>query len=101
MKPLPYYFSALAVADIDEIWKYTSENWSVEQANRYYQLIDDEIEYICLHPESGKPLDDFRVGFRLSKVKSHLIVYQIRKHGIYVARILHQSMDLTRQLRKL
>ena len=41
-----YIISAKAVEDINNIWIYTAENWSVEQADRYYNLIIDEIEYI-------------------------------------------------------
>jgi toxin ParE1/3/4 len=39
--------SEKAVEDINGIWVYTAENWSVEQADRYYNLIIDEIEYIA------------------------------------------------------
>lgn len=34
MKSLPYIISKEAIADLDEIWYYTVEKWSVEQANR-------------------------------------------------------------------
>ncbi len=54
MKSLPYVISKKAIADLDEIWCYTVEKWSVEQANRYYDLIFDEVNYICKMPDSGK-----------------------------------------------
>jgi toxin ParE1/3/4 len=41
-----YIISEKALEDINNIWIYTAENWSVEQAIRYYNLIIDEIEYI-------------------------------------------------------
>ena len=41
-----YIISEEALKDIDNIWLYTAENWSLEQADRYYNLILDEIEYI-------------------------------------------------------
>ena len=41
-----YIISEKALEDINNIWIYTAENWSVEQADRYYNLIIDEIEYI-------------------------------------------------------
>ena len=34
-----YIISEKALEDINKIWIYTAENWSVEQANRYYNLI--------------------------------------------------------------
>lgn len=42
-----YSISKEALADIDNIWLYTAENWSAAQADRYYNLIIDEIEYIA------------------------------------------------------
>ena len=30
--------------DIENIWLYTMSNWSIEQADRYYNNIFDEIE---------------------------------------------------------
>jgi len=39
MKPLPYRISKKAVSDLEEIWLYTAEKWSVLQADRYYSLL--------------------------------------------------------------
>lgn len=41
-----YVISEKAVEDINNIWIYPVENWSVAQADRYYNLIYDEIEYL-------------------------------------------------------
>jgi toxin ParE1/3/4 len=41
-----YRISDTALEDIDKIWLYTLENWSLEQANRYYRLIYQEILFI-------------------------------------------------------
>ena len=47
MKPLSFVISKRAISDLEEIWLYTVEKWSIEQADRYYNLIFDEITYIC------------------------------------------------------
>jgi toxin ParE1/3/4 len=39
MKSLPYVISKKAVSDLEEIWAYTVEKWSIDQADRYYSLI--------------------------------------------------------------
>ena len=98
MKSLPYIISKEAIADLDEIWFYTVEQWSVEQANRYYELIFQEIDYICKSPHSGKSLNDIRKGYRVSKVKSHLIFYKVVNEAIEIIRILHQMMDIENRL---
>ncbi len=82
--------------DIENIWLYTYENWSLEQADRYVNLIIDEIEYLAKNPESGKDYGQIRKGYFRSKVKSHLIFYKInqKKKAIEIIRILHQRMDI-------
>ena len=39
---MKYKISIEAQKDIENIWLYTFETWSVEQADRYYNLILDE-----------------------------------------------------------
>ena len=94
MKPLPFVISKKAVADLEEIWLYTVEKWSADQADRYYNLIFDEINYICTNSNSGKSMEHVRKGYRASKVKSHFIFYRIVNNTIEVIRILHERMDI-------
>ena len=49
-----YKLSVKASNDIENIWLYTFEKWSLEQADRYINLIIDEIEYLSYNPNSGK-----------------------------------------------
>ena len=74
MKSLPYVIGKKALTDLDDIWYYTVEKWSVDQANRYYDLIFEEIGYICKRPHSGKSMDDIRKGYRVSKV-NHILSF--------------------------
>ena len=98
MKALAYVISKKAVADLEEIWLYTVEKWSVAQADRYYNLIFDEINFICKNSNSGKSMEHVRKGYRASKVKSHLIFYRVSNNTIEVIRILHERMDLKNRL---
>jgi len=98
MKSRTYVFSKKAVFDLEEIWLYNVENWSVEQADRYYSLIFDEIAYIGKNENSGKPMEHVRKGYRASKVKSHLIFYRISNNVIEIVRILHEQMDIENRL---
>lgn len=95
-----YRISKLASQDLENIWLFTFENWSVEQADRYYNLILDEIEYISEYPYSGKDYGEIRKGYFRTIIKSHLIFYKINKKTdeIEIIRILHQRMDIETQL---
>ena len=55
-----YIISEKALEDINNIWIYTAENWSVEQADRYYNLIIDEIEYIVNNFEMARDFGKIR-----------------------------------------
>ena len=48
-----YKISVKAAEDLENIWLYTFEHWSYEQADRYINLIIDEIEYLAQKPELG------------------------------------------------
>lgn len=98
MKPLPFSISKKAISDLEEIWLYTVEKWSAEQADRYYNLIFDEVNYICRHINAGRSMDHVRKGYRASKVKFHLIFYRIQNNTIEIIRILHERMDIENRL---
>ena len=58
-----YIISQEAIDDINNIWIYTAENWSIEQADRYYNLILDEIEYIANNFESARDFSKRRKNY--------------------------------------
>lgn len=99
MKQFKYRISQKAVEDIEAIWIYTYKNWSLEQADRYYKLIFDEIEFITKNALSGKSMEHIRKDYRASIVKSHMIFYRIvNQDHIEIVRILHQMMDVESNL---
>lgn len=96
---MTYEISKKANEDINSIWIYTFENWSLEQADRYYNLIMDEIEYIAENFESGNSIEHLRKNYRSAKVKSHIIFYKkSSKNRVEIIRVLHQRMDIENRL---
>lgn len=97
---MKYKISLSASQDLEHIWLYTFENWSIEQADRYINLIMDEIEYIALKPDSGFEFGAVRKGYYRSRVKSHIIFYRIdqKMDTVEIIRILHQRMDIENRL---
>ncbi|MDA3886981.1 MAG: type II toxin-antitoxin system RelE/ParE family toxin [Candidatus Delongbacteria bacterium] len=84
-----------AGSDLENIWLYTFQNWSLEQADRYYELIMNEIFFLSEYPTAGSIADHILKGYRVSRVKSHLVFYKYNSDGfIVVIRILHTSMDV-------
>jgi len=93
---MKYKISQEALNDLENIWLYTFKTLSSKQADRYYNLVFDEIEYLSENPNSGKEYIVIRKGYLRSKVKSHLIFYKInqKNNEIEIIRILHEQMDI-------
>ncbi|MDZ7607972.1 MAG: type II toxin-antitoxin system RelE/ParE family toxin [Cyclobacteriaceae bacterium] len=96
---MEYRISLKAQEDLISIWEFTFENWSVEQADRYYELIIDKIKQLCQKPDIGKKYDVVREGYWGVHVKSHIIFYRIREQEtIEIIRVLHNRMDVENRL---
>jgi len=100
MSKIKYRISKQAINDLNDIWIYTFNKWSKEQADRYYDLIIGEIEFITDNYLIGKSAEQTRKNYRVTKIKSHLIFYRKVEDGIVeVVRILHQRMDIKKKLK--
>ncbi|MGZ2259659.1 type II toxin-antitoxin system RelE/ParE family toxin [Roseobacter sp. A03A-229] len=87
----------MAEADLEEIWIYTAQEWSGEQAEMYTNDIVDVFEDITAGKKAGRPAL-VREGYLKTLIGKHAIYYQIRGEVIAIIRILHQSMDVDRHL---
>ena len=98
---MTYILSIKAQMDLQDIWLYTFENWSLDQADNYIRSILAEIEQHAVNPEKGIERTRVRNGYRCFQVKSHVIFYRTIDHvtDIEVIRVLHKRMDIENRLR--
>ena len=95
-----YRISQEAIKDLKNIWVYTFNKWSKEQADRYYDLIIAEIEFIADNYLTGKSVEQTRKNYRVTKIKSHLIFYRkVENDIVEIVRVLHQRMDIKKRLK--
>ncbi|MDG1730299.1 MAG: type II toxin-antitoxin system RelE/ParE family toxin [Algibacter sp.] len=95
-----YRISKQAIDDLNDIWVYTFQNWSKKQADRYYDLIIEEIEFIADNYLTGKSAEQTRKNYRVTKIKSHLIFYRkVENEIVEIVRILHQRIDIKKRLK--
>lgn len=88
-----------ALEDLSEIWNYTFDNWSENQADKYYDLIINTCKLLAKNPKIGKSYEIIVSGLLGFVCDKHIIFYRIsNSKEITIIRILHVSMDLENQL---
>jgi toxin ParE1/3/4 len=92
-----YRLSPLAERDLEEIWSYTVETWSWEQAERYHAEILTALARLAAGRVGGRPVD-IRQGYLKYPVGSHFVFYKSGEDVVDVIRVLHQRMDVSRHL---
>ena len=90
-----FSFTNRALDDLIEIWDYTVEQWSENQAEQYYNLIIASCIDLANNPELGRSYNIISQNLLGYKCGEHIIFYQeIVKDEIEIARVLHGMMDL-------
>lgn len=94
----PVRISALAEADLIEIWRYTADRWSKEQADGYLDGLDTAFQRLATQPSMGARRDSVREGYRVLLVGEHAVYYRVTSAAVHVVRVLHSRMDPERHL---
>ncbi len=94
-----YHFTNKAQDDLIDIWDYTVEEWSQNQAEKYYNLIIASCIDLANNPKFGKSYEIISLNILGYKCGEHIIFYrEISKNEIEIIRILHGMMDLKSKL---
>ena len=93
-------FTNKAIEDLTNIWEYTFEEWSEQQADKYYKSLIATCQKLSNNPNQGKPYDQVAealLGFRINR---HIIFYRkLDSDLIEIIRILHGRMDIETRIR--
>tara|TARA_B100000378_G_scaffold272031_1_gene263245 strand:- start:11 stop:313 length:303 start_codon:yes stop_codon:yes gene_type:complete len=96
-----YELTNKAVTDLNGIWEYTLENWSENQADKYYDMLLDICQDIADNPELGKNYDGIKSDLFGLKANRHVIFYRKSEiNPIEITRILHERMDLKKRMKE-
>jgi toxin ParE1/3/4 len=96
-----YILTKKAVSDLSDIWNYTYDVWTENQADKYYQMLIDNFQKIADKPEIGKTYEGIVNQLLGWKVGRHIIFYrkvQLKGTQIEIIRILHEKMDLKNRI---
>ncbi|WP_018441892.1 type II toxin-antitoxin system RelE/ParE family toxin [Trinickia symbiotica] len=96
-KGLQLRLTPLAESDLEDIWRYTFEHWSIEQANRYHRDLVATMNALARGEKTGR-VCIVREGYLQYAVGSHIVFYRETETTLDVSRVLHQRMDIDRHL---
>ena len=90
-----------AVADLSEIWDYTFEVWSENQADKYYFELLANCQESAESQTLGKNYDEINKEIFGYNSGQHLIFYRIlNAKEIEITRILHSRMNLKNRIQE-
>ena len=67
--------------------------WSVAQAERYTDILEDTLEQLLFMPEMARERGDFDPPVRIHPSAEHLIIYRSQGNHLVILRILGASQD--------
>ncbi|MEX2485646.1 MAG: type II toxin-antitoxin system RelE/ParE family toxin [Brumimicrobium sp.] len=96
-----FKFTNSAVKDLSDIWNYTVETWSENQADKYYKILLKACSAIAKKPELGKVYEEIYPELKGEKASKHIIFYRVMEdQSIEITRILHERIGLKNKLKK-
>lgn len=89
-----YRLSALAEEDIFQIACYSIQQFGEKQARHYHNEMEKIFALLATSPWMGRRCDWIGEGIHRMEFKRHAIYYLIGSEDIFIARVIHQSMDM-------
>lgn len=90
-----------AVEDLSEIWEYTFEVWSEDQADKYYYELLSDCQKLSENIFLGRNYIEVKEEIFGFKSGQHIIFYSITNETeIEIIRFLHSRMDLKNKIQE-
>ncbi|MEM1379526.1 MAG: type II toxin-antitoxin system RelE/ParE family toxin [Pseudomonadota bacterium] len=82
-----------AEEDLEAIWDYTAETWSLDQAETYLRALSEALDRLAENPLLYPERKELNPSVRIKPFKSHIILYRIDGETIDVIRVRHGRED--------
>ena len=83
-----YELTPKALADLDDIWRYSAERWSVDQADLYIDDFTRIFELLVSTPEMARERHEFNPPVHIHSHAQHLVVYTLHDSMVLIIRVL-------------
>lgn len=97
--PSAYRLTPAAQHDLEDIWLYTAQTWSMTQADRYTDIIEDTFDRLLFMPEMSRERPEFDPPVRIHPSAEHLIIYRVERDQLIILRVLGAGQDWQTVLR--
>ncbi|WMS45286.1 type II toxin-antitoxin system RelE/ParE family toxin (plasmid) [Acuticoccus sp. MNP-M23] len=84
-----YQLTPAAQSDLETIWRFTANRWSVGQAEAYLNGLRDALEDLIANPRIARERLELTPPVRVQPYGSHIIIYTIEIDYLAVIRIRH------------
>ena len=82
-----------AKTDLSDIWKYTAERWSLQQARIYAAGMTDLLLLLCDQPEIAPQFRKLTPPVRACRYRSHMVIFTADDMFHKVIRVVHAKSD--------
>ncbi|QFT95206.1 Toxin ParE4 (plasmid) [Roseovarius sp. THAF9] len=90
---IAYQLTPAAQRDLEDIWLYTAQTWSMAQADRYTDIMEDTFDRLLFMPEMARERQEFNPPVRIHPIAEHLIIYQVERDQLVILRVLGAGQD--------
>jgi len=87
-------FTNGALADLEDIWRYTLETWGNAQAERYIETLEDACYSIAANTARTRPFPAHDGVSGCCHCEHHYIFYRRDDERTVILAVLHERMDL-------
>jgi toxin ParE1/3/4 len=84
--------------DLSEIWIYTADKWSADQADTYLRRIGDIFALLCSNPRIARLHEQYTPAVRIQPYLSHVVIFVADDESVEIIRIAHARSDWRRSV---
>lgn len=93
-----YVLSNKAGEDLERIYVYSFRAFGEARADAYFLGLRDCLLVLADNPGLGRPAELAPAGLLRHEHGGHVVFYLVEAGGIFVVRVLHRGMDVSRHL---
>jgi toxin ParE1/3/4 len=86
-------FSPTARRQLQEIARYTEEQWGISQSEVYLGYLYSAFDLLRSNPKKGKSRGELSENLSSVHVKKHVVFYKFKTNIVNIVAILHERMD--------